>query len=300
MSHRQAIVFEGAEGNRLVGDLYEPAAPGGPVALLLHGGGQTRHAWRGTERRLADHGYVAIAYDQRGHGDSDWPTSGRYAFDDYAQDLTAVADQVEARWHRRPIVIGASLGGIAGMLAEGEADRPILAGLVLVDVTPRMDPEGVAKVLGFMGDRIEDGFATIEEAADAIAAYLPNRTRPTSLEGLRKNLRHHPDGRWRWHWDPRFLKPPGPPQDTTARRIAAARNLRIPTLLVRGRQSELVSEEHVAEFMRLVPHAAFADVSGAGHMVAGDRNDVFAAAVLRFLEATFPVGGTAPEPAPAG
>lgn len=282
MSHRKPIVLIGAEGNRLVGDLCE-GRPGGDVALLLHGGGQTRHAWRGTERRLADRGITAVAYDQRGHGDSDWPASGRYRFEDYAADLTVAADALAQRFGRRPILIGASLGGIAGLLAEGEADRPVLSALVLVDVTPRMDPAGVAKVIGFMGERVAEGFATIEEAADAVAAYLPNRTRPTSLEGLKKNLRLHADGRWRWHWDPRFLDGPKRDVGVTERLVAASGQLTIPTLLVRGRQSELVSEEHAEEFMRLVPHAAFADVSGAGHMVAGDRNDVFAEAVLGFL-----------------
>lgn len=282
MSHRKPIELVGAEGDKLVGDLYE-GRPGGGVALLLHGGGQTRHAWRGTERRLADRGITAVAYDQRGHGDSDWPASGRYRFEDYAADLTMTADALAQRFGRRPILIGASLGGIAGLLAEGEAERPVLSALVLVDVTPRMDPAGVAKVIGFMGDRVAEGFATIEEAADAVAAYLPNRARPTSLDGLKKNLRLHADGRWRWHWDPRFLDGPRRDAGVTERLVAAAGRLTIPTLLVRGRQSELVSEAHAEEFLRLVPHAAFADVSGAGHMVAGDRNDVFADAVLGFL-----------------
>lgn len=286
--HRHAIAFTGQEGNRLVGDLYEADRTDAPVALLLHGGGQTRHAWRGTERRLADHGITAIAYDQRGHGDSDWSASADYRFEHYAQDLVAAADQIHARFGRRPILIGASLGGIAGLLAEGEATRPVLSALVLVDVTPRMDPSGVAKVIGFMGDRVREGFATIEEAADAVAAYLPNRKRPTSLEGLKKNLRLHPDGRWRWHWDPRFLEAPRRDEHVTDRLIAAARGVTVPTLLVRGARSELVGEEHAREFLELVPHAAFADVSEAGHMVAGDRNDVFADAVLGFLATMAP------------
>jgi pimeloyl-ACP methyl ester carboxylesterase len=54
-------------------------------------------------------------------------------------------------------------------------------------------------------------------------------------------------------------------------------------LLVRGRDSELVGEAEAAAFMELVPHAEIADVSGARHMVAGDRNDVFGNAVAAFL-----------------
>ena len=67
---------------------------------------------------------------------------------------------------------------------------------------------------------------------------------------------------------------------------AAARRLTIPTLLVRGRQSDLLCEEGVRRFMEAVPHAEFADVAGAGHMVAGDRNDAFNDAVVSFLERT--------------
>jgi pimeloyl-ACP methyl ester carboxylesterase len=158
---------------------------------------------------------------------------------------------------------------------------------VLVDITPRVDLTGVAKVQGFMRTHARDGFASVEEAADAVAAYLPHRPRPRSTEGLKKNLRLHPDGRWRWHWDPRFLDGRRPVDgrrtEIEDRLIAAARSLKIPALLVRGGASELVQEEHAREFLELVPHARFADVSGARHMVAGDKNDQFAAAIMDFL-----------------
>ncbi|HEY1541891.1 MAG TPA: alpha/beta hydrolase, partial [Xanthobacteraceae bacterium] len=145
-----------------------------------------------------------------------------------------------------------------------------------------------AKVQGFMREHARDGFATVEEAADAVAAYLPHRPRPRSTEGLKKNLRLYPDGRWRWHWDPRFLdarRPVGGGRgDVEERLLAAARGLKIPAMLVRGGASELVQEEHAREFLALVPHARFADVSGARHMVAGDKNDQFSTAILEFLK----------------
>ncbi len=188
---------------------------------------------------------------------------------------------------------GASLGGIASLLASGEDPRAI-AGLVLIDVTPRMDPGGVDKVQGFMRSHAGQGFASIEEAADAIAAYLPHRPRPKSLTGLRKNLRQGEDGRWRWHWDPRFLD--GPRQvsceaeEAERRLVAAAGALRAPTLLVRGGASELVHPEHAEEFRRLAPHAEFVDIAEARHMVAGDRNDVFGDAVIDFMRRHFGKG----------
>jgi pimeloyl-ACP methyl ester carboxylesterase len=159
-------------------------------------------------------------------------------------------------------------------------------------VVPDMDPRGVDRVQGFMRARAREGFASVAEAADAVASYLPHRPRPASLEGLKKNLRHHPDGRWRWHWDPRFLD--GPTNVNTAwpavqdRLHAIVRGLPVPTLLVRGGASELVSVEAARAFVAQAPAAEYVDVAEARHMVAGDRNDVFADAILRFLSERFP------------
>jgi pimeloyl-ACP methyl ester carboxylesterase len=281
-------MFKGAAGNRLVADVYGDA--GQPV-MLLHGGGQTRHAWRRTAEHLGRAGAVAYTLDQRGHGDSEWVAGGHYAFTDFAADAAAVAATLTARSGKRPIAIGASLGGIASLLAEGEADKagtgPVFASIVLVDITPRVNREGVAKIQGFMRERAGEGFTTIAEAADAVAAYLPHRPRPRSQEGLKKNLRLHPDGRWRWHWDPALLR--GERSFAIDHRILehalteAAKAITIPTLLVRGGSSELVQEAHVREFLDLVPHADYIDVAEARHMVSGDANDSFSDAVLDFV-----------------
>ncbi len=287
-SKAASATFIGAAGNRLVADVFGDS--GSPV-LLLHGGGQTRHAWQKTAEQIARKGHVAYAVDQRGHGDSDWVADGAYEFLDYAADTKAVATELTRRSGTKPIVIGASLGGIAALLAEGDAERNqgtnLFSALVLIDITPRVDMSGVAKVLGFMRANAKEGFASIPEAARAVAEYLPQRPRPKSYEGLKKNLRLSPDGRWRWHWDPRFLdgsRAAGADRHALEEAlIAAARRIRIPALLARGASSELVKEAHAKEFLELVPHADYVDVSGARHMVAGDRNDHFSAAVLSFI-----------------
>jgi pimeloyl-ACP methyl ester carboxylesterase len=278
------LTFVGAAGNRLVVDVF---GDHGPPVLLLHGGGQTRHAWRNSAEKIADAGMTAYALDQRGHGDSDWVADGAYRFFDFAADVRVVTEKLCAD-AGPPVVIGASLGGISALLAYGaRPENPIFSALVLVDITPRVDLSGVEKIQGFMREHAREGFATLEEAANVVAAYLPHRPRPRSNEGLRKNLRLHRDGRWRWHWDPRFLAGRSPvstdriPVEEAL--VAAARQLVIPTLLVRGASSELVHEVHVKEFLALVPHAAYADVSGARHMVAGDQNDQFSNAILHFL-----------------
>jgi pimeloyl-ACP methyl ester carboxylesterase len=280
--------FTGAAGNRLVATEMGP--PGAPV-LLLHGGGQTRHAWARTARRLAEEGWHAIALDQRGHGDSAWVADGAYSFRDFSDDAIAVAARIRQEQGRAPVAVGASLGGVAALHAIGRAGKPAFAGLVLVDVVPRMDPGGVAHIQGFMRARAVQGFASIEEAAEAVAQYLPHRPRPSSHEGLRKNLRLNPDGRWRWHWDPGFLDGPRSVNSDWERiereLLAAAGSLTVPTLLVRGGSSELVTPEAAAEFRALAPGAEFVDVAEARHMVAGDRNDVFGSAIVDFLVRRF-------------
>lgn len=277
------IEFAGAEGNRLAADLWD--GRGHPV-LLLHGGGQTRRAWDTTARRVADAGMRAITVDLRGHGESEWAKDGDYSFAAYGADMAAVIRQTAERFHAAPSAVGASLGGLSSLIAELD-HGPLLDSLILVDITPRMDVGGVAKIQGFMGERLEEGFASLEEAADAIAGYLPNRKRPRSLDGLRKNLRLDADGRYRWHWDPAFMTSEKNinfrSRETMEGLLANLPRLHLPVLLVRGLQSELVHEDYVREFVDSAPSASYVDVGGAGHMVAGDRNDVFCAAILDFL-----------------
>jgi non-heme chloroperoxidase len=275
----RSVELPGHDGLVLRGDAFGRADA--PPLLLLHGGGQTRHSWSGTARRLAREGWHALSLDLRGHGESDWgPDPSSYDLEYFVLDLLAVIRSLP----QRPVVVGASLGGMTALCAEGEAESPLLAALVLVDVTPRLEPQGVLRIVSFMTDR-PDGFASLEEAAEAIAAYREHRSRPSDLQGLAKNLRLGEDGRYRWHWDPKFMSRERRERNTLTpdRLLNAARGLRVPTLLVRGKLSDVVSLEGAAEFRRAAPHARFVDVSGAGHMVAGDRNDLFTEAVVEFL-----------------
>jgi len=280
------IEFRGRDGNRLAADVAGEA--GNPPVVLLHGGGQTRHSWGTTLGALGDKGWRAYAVDLRGHGESDWAADADYTLDAFAGDVLAIVRTLDAP----PALVGASLGGLSSLAAIGEhTDEQVARALVLVDVAPRVEEKGRMRIGTFMAEHMDDGFASLDEVADAIQRYNPHRPRPSDLGGLAKNLRHGADGRWYWHWDPAFIggKLGGTDETRTSlvepvRLQQAARGITLPTLLVRGRVSDLLSEEGAQELLELVPHAQLVDVAGAGHMVAGDRNDLFNDAVVSFLE----------------
>lgn len=267
-----------------------------PVVILMHGAGQTRYSWRNAGQYLAEAGWRAVTVDTRGHGNSDWPENGDYAIDTLVADLIAVVRFFTNGTGFKPVLVGASLGGITGMLAQGEASRQVFESVVLVDITPRIDNTGVARIIEFMY-RYQSGFASLQEAASAVADYQSNRLqrndsepaltntgRVKSVEGLKKNLRLADDGRYYWHWDPRLMDHIGTiDEHFYMRQREAATKLKVPVLLIRGQQSEIVSRESVEEFLELVPHAQFQDIADAAHMVAGDSNDVFAQAVVDFI-----------------
>jgi len=269
--------FRGAQGQSIVADVLGH----GPPVLLAHGGGQTRAAWTKIVGTLAKTGYQAIAIDMRGHGESEWSPAGAYHFADFAADLVSICDQLDDK----PALVGASLGGLAGLLAEGELRPGIFSSLTLVDVTPQLEPQGVAHILGFMQAHLENGFASADEAAAAIGAYLPHRAQRRASQTLQRYLRKCEDGRLRWHWDPRFVTAANSqsPHQTSERFSLAARQLRLPVHLIRGASSNLVTEDAARNFLELAPHAAYTDIAGAGHMVVGDRNDAFSEAIVRFL-----------------
>ena len=283
-------VWQGHGGVRIAGDAW--GDPNGPLVLLQHGGGQTRHAWRGVGQTLGAAGYHVVAFDARGHGDSDWAPDGVYGQDVMVQDLKCLLTQLG---NRRPVLVGASMGGGTSLVAAGE-DHVDATALVLVDIAPQTEAEGGNKIQAFMNQKPE-GFDSLDEVADVIASYQPHRKRPKNLDGLAKNLRRGPNGKFVWHWDPRFREIVRDRVKRRARLEACAKNLVLPTLLVRGGLSDLLSEEGAKNFLELCPHSEFVSVADARHMVAGDRNDIFGNAVIEFLYRVVPVSGVPLQPA---
>jgi len=212
-----------------------------PRVIFAHGGGQTRYAWKGAARSLGQQGFNAIALDLRGHGDSDWAEDGDYTLEAFGRDLVAIADQLGVG-RGKPHIVGASLGGLGAIVGAGLIKPGAFASVTLVDITPNMEAAGVAKVVGFMAEHSSEGFATLEDAADVIAQYMPH-------------LKQGADKRWRWHWDPAFIQ--GVMKRSAVDKASdlehAVRNIDVPIHLVRGRMSELVSEDSVKALTRSKP-----------------------------------------------
>lgn len=279
-SEPRVVEFRGAENLTLVADEWNAGATTDdrPTVLMLHGGGQNRFSWKKTGQILADAGLHVVALDSRGHGDSDRSPEANYSVDMLCADTLEVLEQIG-----RPVaLIGASMGGLTGILVAGEAGPERVTQLVLVDVVPRYEKDGSARIRDFMFNHVH-GFDSLEAAAEAVAEYLPHRPKPRSPEGLKKNLRER-DGRWYWHWDPAFLTKPGDDPFVRVEKLEqTAIELTIPLLLIRGKLSDVVSTEGVKDFLDKVPGAQFVELSGAGHTAAGDDNDAFTEAVVGFI-----------------
>lgn len=266
------IFFNGAQ--KLAASIGGPEH--GTGILFLHGGGQTRHSWNSCAETLVQEGFRVVSLDLRGHGDSAWAADG-YAIELQVEDVRAVI----SHFPQPPIIVGASLGGLVALNALGSYENCGKA-LVLVDITPRIDMHGAAQVRDFMTANPE-GFESLVHASETISRYLPHRPPPENMSGLQKNLRMR-DGRWYWHWDPALFSSLDVSREAAVvHHEQASRNICVPTLLIRGTQSELVGEDEVRHFLELIPHADFIDIEDARHMVAGDSNEVFTQALRAFV-----------------
>lgn len=270
--------FRTADGLRLAVETRGPH--GNPCLLFAHGFGQTRGAWGGAVAALAAQGCRCVSFDARGHGESDSLPGGAYRMQQFADDLLGLARAQP----QPPVLVGASMGGLLGLVVAGET-RPVpFRALVLVDITPRWETRGVERILAFMQAN-PDGFASYADAAERIAAYLPQRAGRKSEAQLKPLLREGADGRLRWHWDPALLGGDfiGDGERYQPRLFAAARQIEVPVLLLSGARSDVVSHATAAEFLKLVPHAQHVEVPGATHMLAGDANDAFTRAIAGFI-----------------
>jgi pimeloyl-ACP methyl ester carboxylesterase len=269
------------DGLELAGSAYgDPAAP--PV-LFFHGGGQSRNAWLGSAKTVAQAGYYGISFDLRGHGDSNWPADGDYLLDAFGRDV----ERLISHFDQPVTLVGASRGGQAALVGGSRhPDRVRL--IMLADVAPMIRDNGVDGIRAFFAEG-EAGFATLDEAADSLARHL-NQPRMEDASRLARAMRKDEAGRWHWRWDPatgkrEFLHPPSENEAL----LAAAARVKSPIVLVRAELSHLLTDEGVDRFQQLAPQLEVITAKGVGHMFTADRNDAFAAQLLECLERT-PVG----------
>ncbi len=244
--------------------------------LFAHGFGQTRQSWAGAQAAMAAEGIGSIAWDMRGHGESARnPQHLAYQAEQFVEDVHLLARQ----FREKPVLVGASMGGLTGMMAQAKYD--VFSALVLVDVTPRWEAAGIERIMNFM-TAYPDGFESYEHAADVIAGYLPHRRERKNNAQLKFLLREH-NSRLYWHWDPRmigeFVQHSEHLQDIIRE---SARQITVPILLISGGKSDIVSADTVADFLHLAPHAQHHYLPEATHMVAGDENNAFNHTLLSF------------------
>lgn len=274
------LQFEGIGGTRIAASEFGPV-DGFPV-LLIGGMGQTRHSWKRTARQLADGGRRAITIDLRGHGDSDWSADSNYGYDRTAGDIIAIMRQIG-----RPVaLIGASLGGKIALVAASRTEPGECAALIIVDTVPRTNAEGVAGATRFLRAPVE-GFSSLHEAAALVSRSrgAPPPT-PEAEERLRRNMRQDVAGRWHWHWDPAWMDREQGIGIAVATDFleACAAKVKMPVLLSRGGESDVVDDAGEAAFRTLVPQLETVTIAGAAHMIVGDSNEAFAEEAIRFLE----------------
>jgi len=275
-------IFEDHEGQNIAATIYGQEE--NPLVILLHGGGQTRHAWDEASRNISESGFYVVAYDLRGHGDSFWSKEGDYSIKAHKNDLINIIKNLGKSAH----LVGASLGGMTALMLAGDQSLSNLCkSLVMVDIGIYPNSEGSDKIVQFMQSG-GSGFNSLEEAAEAISKFIPHRKKPKDLSGLNKNLRLREDGKYYWHWDPKFLQRRSErKQDEESKfykdQEESAKNVKIPTLLIRGALSDVLTEDDKNLFLNTIKHSEFREIQEAAHMVAGDKNDIFAESIISFL-----------------
>lgn len=272
--------FTTPEGLRLATDLA--GEPWRPRLIFIHGGGQSRRPWRRALGNMARAGFSVVSFDLRGHGESDWHAGGDYSLDAHVRDLTAIIRAMPSK----PSLIGASLGGRVALEAAASLGPELVRALVLVDLTPRLDETGLQRVLTFLKVS-ENGFDTVEQAAAVLEKYTERRI-GTNYFNLRDSIRVEGDGRIHWRWDPVAAVPRNLVQAGMEERLSlSAARLEVPTLLVRGTQSDLVTDACVAHFRMCQPRAEVVDIADGGHLMKTQDLSIFCEATTDFLRRAY-------------
>ena len=255
---------------------WQSTREGAPTLILLHGYTGHARSWDAFAEAMTDR-YRVIALDQRGHGGSDWASADAYGIEDMADDLRSF---VKALGLKDFSLLGLSMGGMVTIEYAGR--RPAeLATAVIVDIGPELVRTGSQRIAA--GSQASDIFPS-KEAAFAAARAI-NSLPPVDHHRHRSDysLMRLEDGSWTYRFD-RALRSINTlrPRDAATGWESCA-DITVPTLLIRGALSDLLSPEVAARMIETIPGAKFAEVEGAGHSVPLDAPDAFLAAAREFL-----------------
>jgi esterase len=255
-------------------------SPAAPAVVMLHGITGHARTWDDEARLLAERFHV-LALDQRGHGDSDPAPDGDYSDGALLGDLEAFAGALGLD---RFSIVALSLGGrVAINYAGHHPDR--VARLVVVDIGPEIAPGGRARV-GTLMAAAPERFETTDDVVAYLRTNAPRYTEAMLRHRAQHAVRPLPAGGFTWKYD-RALRD-GIRQGRV--RVPADlwpqwRALACPTLLVRGADSDILSDETAKRMVDEQPHARLVVVPGAGHTVPGDQPAAFQSLLRDFLMA---------------
>ena len=195
-----------------------------------------------------------------------------------------VAALVEAFGLRDFVLGGMSMGGFSA-LGYAIAHGANLRGLMVVDISPALEEAGTTRIGAFM--RAKQEFEGLDEVVAHAHAYNPLRSPERLRETLPANLRELPNGKLAWKWDPSFIGRGAGGVRAGVSRLEAlwAEVARIPcpTLVVHGRESDVLKRENGERLARTIPNARFISIAGAGHSVQGDNPHSLSEALEQFL-----------------
>lgn len=247
--------------------------------LLIHGLTGNSWEWGTVARELAKRHRV-LAFDQRGHGATDWAAD--YSVDLLAEDIGSLMDALGIE---RAAVVGHSLGGnSAYCFAAAHPDR--VTRLVIVDIAPPAlaGPRQTGAIRAWLQELTAAAHPGREHAVDAWKSMNPTARDAELWEYVRHNMRQDRDGSWRWRFDGVGLQRLLDGVDE-ARLWEAVRGVECPSLVIRGSDSPILDRETADRMVRELRHGSLAEIPGGGHDLTVERPEALAAAVLGFLGA---------------
>ena len=246
--------------------------------VLAHGLRGHGHSWDDVSAAICQDFHV-MAVDQRGRGETDWAKDGDYSTEAYVADLEGFCQAVGLTSF---ILVGHSMGGRNSMSFASQHPE-MLQKLVIVDVGPTMDPRG--------GDRIKQEIINVPEEFDtfeAVVEYMTKQNRFASDVVMRRRLQYATkqlaNGKFGWRYDLAIREQrrqgiSAPSADLWPEII----KITCPTLIIRGKESDLLAPDTAQRMLDTMPDAKLSEVPRAGHMVFEDNPTDFIAAIKAFL-----------------